>query len=201
MKSFFNEIDTDERLKKSEEEKTHEFRYWLQGRYSKGRRGGIGGISRWIYIPRDVILRFKLYYETERPESLEDSLFLTDPQSRIVHGIKEYQGTRDFKKARELVIDKQQQGLLPDYLHLLEDNHTYHILRHSYGTDKFYDAVEDDALELESITHMCRPYLLVAELLGHETDGKDAPKTTRTYIRSVKSKLDQEQSYLEGRSG
>ncbi|MCF2950379.1 hypothetical protein L0668_19880 [Paraglaciecola aquimarina] len=196
MKSFFDLIDTEERLNLREKEKTQKFDYWLQGKYSKGRRGGIGGKSRWIYIPRDVMLRFKLYNEIERPESLEDSLFLTDPQSRVIHGIQEYQGTRDFKAARNLVIEKQQLGLLPDYLHLLEEKHTYHILRHSFGTDKFHDAVDEDGLDLENITHMCRPYLLVAELLGHETEGLGAPTTTRKYIRSVKSKLDQEQSYL-----
>ena len=147
------------------------------------------------------MLRFKLYYETERPDCGEDSLFLTDPASRTVHGIKEYQGSRDFKDTRALVIDKQKEGLLPTYLHLLDEKHTYHILRHSYGTDKFHDAVEEDGLELENVTHLSRPYLLVAELLGHETQGKDAPTTTRKYIRSVKEKLDQEKSYLECSNG
>ncbi|NMP32678.1 site-specific integrase [Thalassotalea sp. M1531] len=196
MKSFFREIDHESKLKKSEVQKRQEFKYWLQGKYSKSRRGGIGGISRWIYIPRDLMLRFKLYYETERPECSDESLFLTDPQSRVVHGVRENQGTRDFAVTRDLVIEKQQQKLLPDYLHLLEDKHSYHILRHSYGTDKFHDAVEDEGLELENVTHLSRPYLLVAELLGHETKGKDAPKTTQKYIRSVKAKLDQDASFM-----
>lgn len=201
MKSFFKELDIETKFGKSEGQQKQEFKYWLQGKYTKGRKGGVGGISRWIYIPRDVMLRFKLYYEIERPESSGDSLFLTDPQSRIIHGIREYQATRDFKETRNLVIDKQQQELLPDYLHILEDKHTYHILRHSFGTDKFHEAVEEDGLELENVTHLSRPYLLVAELLGHESEGKDAPKTTRKYIRSVKAKLDQEKSYLRCSNG
>ncbi|MCF6459377.1 hypothetical protein [Pseudoalteromonas sp. MMG024] len=201
MKSFFKEIDVETKLNERLDKQKQEFKYWLQGKYSKGRRNGVGGISRWIYIPRDVMLRFKLYYETERPKCGEDSLFITDPLSGAVHGIREYQGTRDFKDTRALVIDKQQQGLLPDYLHILEEDHKYHILRHSYGTDKFHDAVEEDGLELENVTHLSRPYLLVAELLGHETRGKDAPTTTRKYIRSVKEKLDQEKSYLECANG
>jgi hypothetical protein len=201
MKSFFKEIEKELKLNVRLDKQKQEFKYWLQGKYTKGRRYGVGGISRWIYIPRDVMLRFKLYYETERPECAEDSLLLTDPASRTVHGIKEYQGTRDFKDTRALVIDKQQQGLLPDYLHILEEDHKYHILRHSFGTDKFHEAVEEDGLELENVTHLSRPYLLVAELLGHETQGKDAPTTTRKYIRSVKEKLDQEKSYLECSNG
>ncbi|WP_404395311.1 hypothetical protein [Pseudoalteromonas phenolica] len=201
MKSFFKEIDVETKLNERLGKQKQEFKYWLQGKYSKGRRNGVGGLSRWIYIPRDVMLRFKLYYETERPKCGEDSLFITDPISGVVHGIREYQGTRDFKDTRALVIDKQQQGFLPDYLHTLEEDHKYHILRHSYGTDKFHDAVEEDGLELENVTHLSRPYLLVAELLGHETRGKDAPTTTRKYIRSVKEKLDQEKSYLECANG
>lgn len=201
MKSFFKEIDIELKLNTRLDKQKQEFKYWLQGKYTKGRKNGVGGISRWIYIPRDVMLRFKLYYETERPDCAEDSLFLTDPQSRIVNGIKKYQGTRDFKDTRASVIDRQKQGLLTTYLHKLDEKHTYHILRHSYGTDKFHDAVEEDGLELENVTHLSRPYLLVAELLGHETQGKDALTTTRKYIRSVKEKLDQENSYLEYSNG
>lgn len=201
MRSFFKEIDIETNLNKRVDQQKQEFKYWLQGKYSKSRRNGIGGLSRWIYIPRDAMLRFKLYYETERPESSEYSLFLTDPQSGGVHGIREYQGTRDFEATRGLVIDKQQRGLLPDYLHILEAKHTYHILRHSYGTDKFHDAVEVDGLELENVTHLSRPYLLVAELLGHETEGIRALTTTRKYIRSVKAMLDQEKSLLRCSNG
>ncbi|MCE0494647.1 hypothetical protein [Vibrio salinus] len=186
MKSLFKLLDD-----KSFNDK-QEFEYWLQGKYSKSRKNGQGGKSRWIYIPRDVLQRFKLYFESERPDCCHNSLFVTASSNGIVRPIAGYQATRDFALVRERVIQKQNQGLLHNSMDVLQQGHTYHILRHSFGTDTFYEIAEENGLKIENVTAMDKPYLVVAELLGHETDGKYAPRTTRTYIRSVKEKMRQE---------
>lgn len=175
-----------------------DFKYWLQGKYSKGRRNGLGGKSRWIFIPRDVLERFKLYFEIERPDCDHNSLFVTTSSNGAFGPIREYQATRDFKAVKERVIEKQRLGLFPSYMDRLEDEHTYHILRHSFGTDKFHEVSEENGLQIENVTHMDKPYLVVAELLGHETDGLEAPQTTRKYIRSAQEKIRLDTNIMRG---
>ncbi len=188
MKSLFKMLDQENLSDKQD------FKYWLRGKYSKSRKNGLGGKSRWIYIPRDTLERFKLYFETERPDCEHKSLFATTSSNSKFGPIREYQATRDFKAVRTIVIGKQKLGLFPRYMDLLEKAHTYHVLRHSFGTDKFYEVAEENGLQIENVTHMDKPYLVVAELLGHETDGIAAPQTTRQYIRSVKEKIRQEKN-------
>lgn len=62
-------------------------------------------------------------------------------------------------------------------------------MRHSFGTDTFYDAAQENGMKIDDITHMSQPYLATARLLGHATTGKEPPKTTRDYIRSCHVKI------------
>ena len=67
---------------------------------------------------------------------------------------------------------------------MLEDDHTGHTLRHSFGTDKFYDVCKENRIKIDSVTPTSAVYLLVARLMGHNAKDGSAPETTRMYIRS-----------------
>lgn len=191
VKSFFDTLDEEKNV--SEEDHVQEFEYLLQGKFSKGSNGK-GGKSRIIYISRDVMLRLKKYYEEERPAHESDCLFLTNSKNGVIGPIKHYQATRDFEDVRDIVIEKQNLGLFPDNLDRLETDHTYHILRHSFGTDKFCEACDKAGMRVEDVTYMSQPYCSVAELLGHSTCGQYGPKTTAKYIHSAQLKLAYEKS-------
>lgn len=188
MKTLFAELSD------SSLDEQREFKFLLQGKFSKGHKNGGGGISRWLYMPRHLLEKFKLYLDTERPSSEADTLFLTASSNGYHQPIKSYQGTRDFKAVKERILEKQRLGLLPQNMELLEEEQSSHILRHSFGTDKFHQIIEERGLILDNVTHMDLPYLRVAELLGHSVTGDKAPTTTRRYIRSVKLKLNQRQA-------
>ncbi|WP_445945592.1 hypothetical protein [Shewanella sp.] len=168
-----------------------EFEYWLQGKYTKASRGS-GGKSRMLYIPRDTLLRFIEYYEKERPHCEIDNLFVTDPSSGYLKQISPASASAAFANSRKKILSKQREGLLPDYLDLLDEKHSYHILRHSFGTDHFYDAVKKNGMRVDDVTPTSQPYLVVAALLGHSASGRGAPAATKEYIRScnLKEKLE-----------
>ncbi|MFY8297583.1 tyrosine-type recombinase/integrase [Pseudoalteromonas sp. SS15] len=185
VKSFFDKIDWEESQNLQVEQLQQEFKYRLQGKYTKGKKSK-GGRARWIYIKRDLMLRYKAYYQTERPTSNSNTLFVTNKG----HPIGTYQGTRAFTKARKIVLEKQDKGLLPEYFDILEDEHTYHCLRHSFGTDKFYDACIKNGLNFETVSYTHQPYRLVAELLGHTSEKPDVQsQTTSMYIHFCFDKL------------
>ncbi|MFN6970346.1 MAG: hypothetical protein ACK4NN_05735 [Rheinheimera sp.] len=168
-----------------------EFEYWLQGKYTKASRRS-GGKSRMLYIPRDTLLRFIEYYEKERPYCEIDNLFVTDPSSGYLKEISPATSYAAFANSRKIILSKQREGLLPDYLDQLDEKHSYHILRHSFGTDHFYDAAQKNGMRVDDVTPTSQPYLLVAALLGHSSSGRGAPAATKEYIRSchLKEKLE-----------
>lgn len=181
LKTLFQEMEAEPTQEK--------FEYYLQGKYSKARRHS-GGRSRMLYIPRETLLRFKCYFEEERPDVAVDNLFVTEPSSSYIKSISESRVTHAFSYAREQVLKKQSEGLLPDHMDLLEEKHSYHILRHSFGTDTFYDAAQESGLRIDDVSPTSQPYLLTAALLGHEASGMGAPQTTKDYIRSCHLKLE-----------
>jgi len=185
--SLFNEMKNDEA--EPEELQKQEFKFWLQGKYSKGKGSGIGGESRWIYIPRDVLQEMYGYYVYERPNCSFDSFFVTNPKNNTVLPIRAGHATRKFSEIRETIIEKQTEGLLPEHLEILEIGNTYHNLRHSFGTDQFFEACERMQVNFEQVTDTHPAYLHVARLLGHSIGDKYAPKTTATYIHSCYAKL------------
>lgn len=163
------------------------FEFYLQGKYSKS-SNGMGGISRTLYISRETLECFKRYYDNERPECNIDNLFVTDPSSSYLKVISEKCVERAFGYARKIILEKQIEGLLPEYLDVLDKKHSYHILRHSFGTDTFYDAAQKNGMKIEDVTHMSQAYFITADLLGHAKEGKEPPITTRRYIRSCQIK-------------
>tara|TARA_R110001599_G_scaffold310115_1_gene517220 strand:- start:18029 stop:19267 length:1239 start_codon:yes stop_codon:yes gene_type:complete len=177
LKSLFLDMDED-----SDKE---EFEYYLQGKFSKS-KGSAGGESRVLYFHRDLLKRFKNYFDNERPDSKEQTFFLNDPYSGEGGGtpISKTRPSRVFAQVRAKVIEMQKNGLLKPEDQMLEVDHTGHVLRHSFGTDKFYNFSEEANIRIDDVTTTSAVYLAVARLMGHSTDGRSAPQTTKRYIRS-----------------
>lgn len=164
-----------------------EFEYLLQGKYSKGKRAG-GGESRVLYIHRDLLSRFKEYYDRERPSTDEDILFVNNSSTAAGTPISTSKASRVFKQVRDTVLEKQEKGLLPEWGQKMEIDHTHHVLRHSFGTDKFWELSEAYGMRVDDVTSTSQVYLTVAALLGHSVTGRSAPQTTKNYIRTCKIK-------------
>ena len=169
-----------------------EFSFRLQGLYSKGSRGK-GGRSRDIFIHRSLLQALRDYWIDERPLSESEHLFLNeqrgDTESEV---ISHDRATEVFSSIRDRILYDQSMGKLNPNWQVLEKEHTYHILRHSYGTDKFYELSEEAGLLVDNISPTSQVYLSVAALLGHTVTGKHAASATKKYIRSCHIKKDLE---------
>ncbi len=161
-----------------------EFKYYLQGQYTKAPRNTGGGQSRTLHIHRSLLERYKEYFDKERPESTENTLLLNASYSDYGTPISKNAASRAFTRAKKKVLELQRSGALPEHAQMLEDDHTGHLLRHSFGTDKFYDACKKNQVKIDSVTPTSAVYLLVAKLMGHNAKDGKAPETTKTYIRS-----------------
>lgn len=171
-----------------------EFEYYLQGQYTKAPRKAGGGASRTIHIHRSLLARYFIYYDRERPESTRNNLLLNASYSNKGSPIAKDAASRAFTRIKKKVLKLQRSGALPEHAQMLEDDHTGHILRHSFGTDKFYDACKENRVKIDSVTSTSAVYLLVARLMGHNAKDGNAPETTKTYIRSCHIK----DAFLEG---
>lgn len=178
--SLFTKLD--------EEKSRQSFAFLLRGTYTKAKKYS-GGKARWVYINRDLLTLMRRYYNEERPKSDCDSFFLTNSTNCKACPISERQGTRTFADIRKAVINKQVEGFFPSHIQALEDEHTFHVLRHSFGTDTFHRLAIEDGLDVDNITPTSRAYLATAELLGHESRGKAVPETTAMYIRLCHIKM------------
>lgn len=165
-----------------------EFEYFLRGQYTKSPRNAGGGESRRLYIHRSLLERYKYYYDNERPESAENALLLNASYSDYGTPISKNAASRAFTRTKKIVFELQGSGALPGHMQMLEDDHTGHVLRHSFGTDKFYDACKKNRVKIDSVTATSAIYLLVAKLMGHNAKDGKAPETTKTYIRSCQIK-------------
>ena len=170
------------RKMKVENEK-EEFAYYLQGKYSKSKRHS-GGESRWVYFHRALLERFEDYYIKERPKCPTNTFFVNTSPTQKGTPISKSRPSKAFKNARDAVMRKQRDGQLPFEGQLLEKNHTHHILRHSFGTDKFYEYAQKNGILFDDVSPTSQPYLTVAALLGHSASHRSAPTTTASYIRS-----------------
>ncbi|MBY0417068.1 MAG: hypothetical protein K2W88_03245 [Pararheinheimera sp.] len=171
-------------LKMAQHPEQMEFEYFLRGQYTKSPRNAGGGESRRLYIHRSLLERYKTYYDKERPESTENTLLLNASYSDNGTPIAESSASRAFTRAKKKVLELQRSGALPGHVQMLEDDHTGHTLRHSFGTDKFYDACKENRVKIDSVTSTSAVYLLVAKLMGHNAKDGKAPETTKIYIRS-----------------
>ena len=159
-----------------------EFRYFLQGQYSKGVRKS-GGTSRALWIHRSLLESMKHWFDNERPHSVSDSFFVNHDGRPI----NERAGTNAFLKAKKSLIEVQ--GSLSPDGQRIEVDHSYHVLRHSFGTDLFHRLATEDGMDFDNIVPTSRAYLETARRLGHSIVGPDAPKTTATYIRTCHMKV------------
>lgn len=165
-----------------------EFEYYLQGQYTKAPRNAGGGESRKLYIHRSLLERYKNYYDKKRPQSTSNTLLLNSSYSNYGEPIAENAASRVFTRVKKKVLELQRGVALPEHVQMLEDDHTGHILRHSFGTDMFYDTCKEKRVNIDSVTPTSAVYLLVARLMGHNAKDGSAPETTKTYIRSCQIK-------------
>ncbi len=175
LKSLFVEMNSD----KSKQV----FEYYLQGKFSKSKRFS-GGESRILYFHRSLLERFESYYKNERPKSAEQSFFLNDSANNVGTPITASRASRVFTEVRNKVIIDQKNGLSDPEGQMLEKDHTHHVLRHSFGTDKFYEYSQEKNTRIDDVTTTSQVYLAVAKLMGHSTNDQSAPQTTKRYIRS-----------------
>lgn len=164
------------------------FEYFLSGHYSKAKPGK-GGESRTLYFSRDLLELFESYHANERPKSNSNSFFLTNSNAHYGQPIGPKQGTNIFKIVKDKLLIKQKLGLIEEGIQIVEGEQSYHLLRHSFGTDIFHDLCIESGTPVDNVTTYSAIMLEVAKLLGHSLEGKDGPKTTKRYIRLAHEKM------------
>ncbi|MGL1274484.1 hypothetical protein ACSTJ6_02680 [Vibrio parahaemolyticus] len=157
-----------------------EFKYHLSSLYTKYSR------SRTLYIPRYLLEKMKLYYDTERPLSDSNHLFVSS-SSNHSYGqcISKRFATDTFAKVRKkLMIEIDNHPERFTSYQEIQKVTVYHHLRHSFGTDLFYNLCRNENKRYESITTSSSIYLTTAVRLGHRVDGRQANNVTKEYIHS-----------------
>jgi len=164
------------------------FEYFLSGANSKGKHGK-GGKSRKLYIEVDLLQKLQEYWQQERPANSEhNTFFLKVDQRGYGEPISERQASNVFKEAKNKLLKIQEQDNSLTYK--IHKDHVYHIMRHSFGTDKFYSYAKDTGNDIDAITVNSAVMIQVAELMGHSLEGKDnGLKVTRGYIRSARQRM------------
>jgi len=168
-----------EQLENDDFSHVDQFRYRLEGRYTKG------GKSRWLYFERLLLEDMQRYFQTERRwltnrTGGDDGIFfLRTSQQFSGTGIGERHGSNLFHvRAREA-------GLNP----LL----SFHDLRHTFATELFHSELSGhDGRETRSES---AALIVVAHRLGHAI-GKDgqASLVTTKYIRMRLQMLQMEEA-------
>jgi len=161
-----------------------EFKYLLQGKFTKANKYSGGGKSRLLYIHRTLLERFYRYVEYERPESKENTLLLNDSPGNKGTSICESSASRAFTTTKKRIISLQNLGKTDPNGQKLDVEHSHHTLRHSYGTDFFYDMCNVKNIAIDDVTPTSQIFLATAKIMGHSAKGKGAPETTKAYIRS-----------------
>ena len=182
FKSLFKKMDA------NPDEQT--FYFWMQGKFTKQSRRS-GGVGRWIHINRSLLKRIEKYFNDERPKSHVDTLFLNASGPYLGIPISLNHGTTIFRKIRCKILEYQTQEVLDKNGQKMHEDHTYHVLRHSFGTDLFFR--EAGGLEfVDAITTTHPVFLEVARRMGHSVSERFGAKITASYIRSchIKSSLE-----------
>jgi len=167
------------------------FTYFLPGKNSKGKPGK-GGMSRNLYIEVDLLQKMQEYYQQERPNSEHNTFFLKVDKRGYGEPIPNNHASNIFRKMKNKLLQMQEQDNSLTYK--IHKDHVFHIMRHSFGTDKFYEYCKDTGNEIDAITASSAVMIQIAELMGHSLGGKDnGLKVTRSYIRSAKEKMTMEE--------
>ncbi len=166
------------------------FEYFLPGTNSKAKPGE-GGLSRKLYIEVDLLNEMQEYYHQERPNSEHNTFFLKVDNRGRGEPISERQASTVFSEAKNKLLQQQEQDNSLTYK--IHKDHVFHIMRHSFGTDKFYEYANDIGCEIDAITASSSVMIQIAELMGHSLSGKyKGLKVTRGYIRSTREKMTME---------
>lgn len=143
------------------------------------------GTARKLYIKRYHLELMKRYHEKERPQTSSKHLLVSNSRNNRGEVISKRFGTDVFSKIAKIVRTKIQYNLgayggVQDLAEAL----SYHHLRHSFGTDIFYDLCSRAGKNFESITTESRVYIETARRLGHKVDSKFSNQTTKVYIHA-----------------
>ncbi|TPV52904.1 site-specific integrase [Aestuariibacter sp. GS-14] len=161
------------------------FEFYLAAKWTKHRRN-TGGRSRTLYIRRDLLLAMNEYIKKERPSDASDNALFIQIEP-LVYGlpIPENKGTTVFREVRKKLLGKFGRSCG------LDVNNRYHHLRHTFGTEKFYELSGGDYRGLSPESAVM---LEVARLMGHSTNSAGGSGNrnfknpllvvTRGYIRS-----------------
>ena len=182
--TLFNEMDSnpDETV----------FTYFLPGKNSKGKPGK-GGMSRNLYIEVALLQEMQEYYQEERPANSDcNTFFLKVDQNTYGEPIEERHASNVFRDAKDMLLQVQEQD--NSFTYKIHKDHVFHVMRHSFGTDKFYEYAKDTGNRIDAITANSAVMIQIAELLGHSLGGLDKGlKVTRSYIRSARDKMTMEE--------
>lgn len=170
--SLFSELE-----KKSDKQ---EFEYHLSSLYTKY------GRSRTLYIPRSLLEKMKRYYYTERAITKSNYLFVSNANNYSKGcGVSSEYGSNIFRKVLLRVINSMDENPeLYSGCQTLEIGAVYHHLRHSFGTDVFYEECRRNGKNYDSITTESAAYIETARRMGHKVDGRHSNQTTKVYIHS-----------------
>ncbi|SON50217.1 hypothetical protein [Vibrio tapetis] len=157
-----------------------EFEYHLSSIYTKN------GRSRTLYIPRILLIKMKRYYDTERPESDSNHLFVSNSNNGSKGNCISSRFPSDTFHAilNEMIKDMKDKPYMYRGFQTLEKGAVYHHLLHSFGTDIFYEECRKRGKIYDSITTESAVYIETARLMGHKVDAKYGNQTTKTYIHS-----------------
>jgi len=158
----------------------YEFEYHLSSLYTKY------GRSRTLYIPRQLIEKMYLYYKTERPQSDSNHLLISNSNnSSKGKCVSKGLASDVFLEIKnELIHESESDKALYKNLQSLEVGWSYHVLRHSFGTDIFYNMCTGQNKHFESITTTSSIYIETARRMGHKVDSRGAGDVTKRYIHT-----------------
>jgi len=156
-----------------------EFEYYLSSIWTKF------GTSRTLYIPRHLLKLMCRYYDQERPKSTSPHLLVTNSNQNRGERIDTQFASDTFLEVKNKVQQKISKNPKCYYdMQEIHPEHTYHVLRHSFGTDIFYSLCQGQNKSYESITTASAVYIETARRLGHKVDGKGASEVTKRYIHA-----------------
>ena len=158
-----------------------EFEFHLQSKFTKG---ASKARSRTLYIHRTLLVKYRRYFEEERPESTSDTLLVSNANANRGDSITKRSASEAFTKTKKTVLAMQERDELEGTGQALDDDHTHHVLRHSSITDFFYDNCKNSNIAFDDVTTTSQVYLATAKFAGHKVDNKYAASTTKEYIHS-----------------
>ncbi|TVU74157.1 site-specific integrase [Vibrio tasmaniensis] len=157
-----------------------EFEYHLASFHAKY------GSKRKFYIQRSHLSLMKRYYDQERPKTESNQLLVSNSTNDTFgKPVGKQYGTQLFSrvldKVRKLIQENPE--AYSGYQEL-DKALSYHHLRHSFGTDIFYEGCQQAKKSYESITTESAVYIETARRLGHKVDSKYSNQTTKMYIHA-----------------